>query len=106
MPYAPVRPSARGCPQCGRPWGIAQPGELGVNEMMLDHLREVTEMMLATICPASGIWRGGANPARPSEGLTQQSIGDTLGVADRTVGRDLNRQMSDEDEPPAPVTNS
>ena len=52
--------------QTGNPSEIAQPGELGVNEMMLDHLRDLTDMMRATICAASGIWRGGANLACPS----------------------------------------
>ena len=40
-----------------------------------------------------------------ARGLTQQSIGDTLGVDQATVSR-LNMQSHIEDEPPAPVTNS
>ena len=53
------------CPKW-QPLGGCAAGEREVNEIMLDHLREVTEMMLATIRPGSGIWRGCANLARPS----------------------------------------
>lgn len=38
-------------------------------------------------------------------GLSQQTIGDTLGVPETTVRRDLNRQMADEDPPPT-ITNA
>ena len=41
-----------------------------------------------------------------ARGLTQQSIGDTLGVHHSTVADDLNAEIRNEDEPPAPVTNS
>lgn len=40
-----------------------------------------------------------------SEGLSQQQIGDTLGVNQATVNRDLNMQMHNEDEPPT-ITNA
>jgi hypothetical protein len=41
-----------------------------------------------------------------SEGLSQQSIGDTLGVTDRTVANDLNRNISDEDQQPPTIVNA